>query len=127
MSRHKTELLKYRHDNELLQADYNKYGSECFVYDIIDKCPEYMLEYYENKYIDKFDSINCGYNKIKNNLPKREQKQFSATLRDDGLYMSRIQYHNRKKYFYGNTEEESIKKVEYWYFSQLYLDSNCDD
>lgn len=117
------DLLKNKHENELLQEDYNKFGDNFFEYKIVCECPKYMLNYYENKFINKFDSINNGYNKTLNKLPKKEQKAFSASLRKDGLYATKIQYNNETKAFYGNTEEEAINKIERWYFSKLYLNN----
>lgn len=116
--------MQNKHDNDLLQNDYNKYGDNSFEYEIVEKCPEYMLNYYENKYINFYNSIEKGYNKTLPKLPSVEQKKFSATLRKNGLYMSRVQYNHQQKTFYGHTEEEAIKKVEYWYFAELYLDKN---
>jgi len=67
---HKLDLENGTHDSFKLQNDYNEYGKNNFMFEvleeidnnlkvIIQKCLSYILE---SKYIKKYDSINNGYN-----------------------------------------------------------------
>lgn len=46
----------------LLQRAWNKYGEENFSFEILELCPEDMLDSVEIKYINLYDSHNNGYN-----------------------------------------------------------------
>lgn len=45
-----------------LQRAWNLYGSEAFIFSIIEKCDELLLAEREIFWISYFDSYNCGYN-----------------------------------------------------------------
>jgi group I intron endonuclease len=67
---HVSALKGNRHENKLLQEDYNKYGEQNFETLILSSnLPNNvdMLTTAENMYMANFDSINNGYNKIKSN------------------------------------------------------------
>lgn len=46
----------------ILQRAWDKYGEENFSFEILELCPEDMLDEIETKYIDIYDSCNKGYN-----------------------------------------------------------------
>lgn len=46
----------------LLQRAWNKYKQENFSFEILELCPEYMLDEVETKYIDIYDAHKNGYN-----------------------------------------------------------------
>ncbi|AGE57104.1 GIY-YIG catalytic domain-containing endonuclease [Acanthocystis turfacea Chlorella virus NE-JV-3] len=51
-----------------LKNAFKKYGhEECVMSVLKDKIPEQFLDYWENKFIDEYDSISSGYN-IKYNV-----------------------------------------------------------
>jgi group I intron endonuclease len=53
-----------RHDSNctLLQRAWNKYHQENFSFEILELCPEDMLDEVERKYINIYDTLNNGYN-----------------------------------------------------------------
>ena len=66
-SDHRCDLKYNRHDNDYLQASYNKYGLENFVIYLIEECDKSKLKEREIYYIQYFDSANksIGYNLTK--------------------------------------------------------------
>lgn len=46
----------------LLQRAWNKYGQQNFSFEILELCPENILDDVETKYIEFYDSCNNGYN-----------------------------------------------------------------
>jgi len=50
------------HSNEHLQKSFNKYGGECFKFQILEECEESELDKREVYYIEQFDSFYSGYN-----------------------------------------------------------------
>lgn len=59
---HKRRLNNGIHKNEHLQRAWKKYGESGFTFTTIETCEREMLVELEQKYIDKYDSINKGYN-----------------------------------------------------------------
>lgn len=64
--KHKYRLNLNKHENAHLQAAYNKYGKDAFVWYIIEECLEERLLEREGYYIDLYGCANreCGYNII---------------------------------------------------------------
>lgn len=60
--RHFNELKNNNHVNSHLQRAWNKYGGENFEFKVILNCDVDDLTYYENFFINYFDSKNYGYN-----------------------------------------------------------------
>lgn len=62
--RHKRELENGEHNNNHLQAAFNKYRADNFTWEIIEECEESLLDDKEIFYIEKYDSYNRekGYN-----------------------------------------------------------------
>lgn len=62
--RHKLHLNKKKHDNSYLQNAWSKYGSNAFVFEIVEECPKTNLRNREQFYIDTMKSTNrsVGYN-----------------------------------------------------------------
>jgi len=58
--RHKNELQNDKHNNALLQRAWNKYGSDNFVFEIIEECEEEDLICLEQTYLDKNPAYNIG-------------------------------------------------------------------
>ena len=59
---HKRELRNNKHYNKNIQKDWNKYGQDCFEFNIIVECEEYKLNELERKYINEYKSCDFGYN-----------------------------------------------------------------
>lgn len=49
---HRSDLKLQKHDNSYLQRVYNKYGKNCFTFDILCYCSINNLIYFEQKCID---------------------------------------------------------------------------
>lgn len=60
--RHKSELNNNNHINNHLQFAWNKYGEDYFSFIVLEECPIELLDEREIFYINKFDSLNNGYN-----------------------------------------------------------------
>lgn len=58
--RHKSDLNRNKHDNKHLQASWNKYGSDNFIFEIIEYCESSECIKREQYYID---SLKPQYNK----------------------------------------------------------------
>ena len=65
-STHRNRLLKGNHVNKYLQSDYNKYGVDNFVYEILEEisndCSDDYVADREIYYISKYNSCDEGYN-----------------------------------------------------------------
>lgn len=61
INNHKWALRHNRHENDYLQKSFNKYGEDCFVFDIICECEEYQLDELERFYISYYDCTNSDY------------------------------------------------------------------
>jgi len=51
-----------KHDNQKLQNAWNKYGAECFKFEIILNCKAEAVLDYERHFIAEFDSVVAGFN-----------------------------------------------------------------
>lgn len=63
--RYRQHFMKLRnnsHHSHKLQASWNKYPDEYFVYGIIEECPVEVLDEREKYYIDLYDTYNNGFN-----------------------------------------------------------------
>jgi hypothetical protein len=63
-------LKRNKHHNKQMQIDFN--NGDLFeinlIYQLPDKTSNNLMLALENLYIDKYNTINEGYNKFKNNL-----------------------------------------------------------
>lgn len=59
---HKYELNNNKHINDYLQNAWNKYGEDNFSFIVIEECKESELNEKEIYYINKYNSMNNGYN-----------------------------------------------------------------
>lgn len=58
--RHKNELNKGKHINIILQRAWNKYGSDNFIFELVETCDESLLIEIEQKYLDLKPDYNIG-------------------------------------------------------------------
>lgn len=71
---HKWELNKNIHHNQYLQSAWNKYGSNSFIFEILEECEVDELLLKELLYTEKYNSLstNNGYNLV---LPFRVNEE----------------------------------------------------
>lgn len=82
IAEHKSTLRHNKHQNTHLQASWNMYGEDAFLFDVIVECEEDELDANERKYISIFNSTNqnfgynheTGGNKKSECLSKRNKK-----------------------------------------------------
>lgn len=82
---HKWELRHNRHFNNHLQKSFNKYGENCFVFDIICECEESQLDELERYYISHYNCMdsNYGYNaESGGNLNKHWSEELTQKMRE---------------------------------------------
>jgi group I intron endonuclease len=60
---HFKDLENNKHYNKHLQSSFNKYGKECFKFQIVEECNEECLIEQEIYNIECFNSFHTGYNK----------------------------------------------------------------
>lgn len=58
LKRHKSKLNAGTHENTYLQRSYNKYGSQSFIFEVIEICSIEELDDKERHWIKKMDSMN---------------------------------------------------------------------
>ena len=58
---HKWSLRHNQHNNDHLQKSFNKYGENCFVFDIICECEEDQLDELERFYISEYNCMDAKY------------------------------------------------------------------
>lgn len=60
---HKLSLKRGKHANKKLQADFNKYGEDAFIFEV-EKYTDKPLDthYYESYYAEKYKAFEEGYN-----------------------------------------------------------------
>jgi len=63
-SKHRSELNRGKHDNDYLQKSWNKYGSDCFAFSILERCERQQLDERERYFINFYETLNrdFGYN-----------------------------------------------------------------
>lgn len=61
IAHHKSMLRHNRHENDYLQKSWNKYGEECFVFNVLCECSEDELDQTEIQYIQQYNSMNRDY------------------------------------------------------------------
>ena len=60
--KHVFNLGMNQHHSPELQADWNKYGIEAFIFEVLYECEEQFLNAMENYYIELYSAIISGYN-----------------------------------------------------------------
>lgn len=76
---HFARLRRNNHVNKHLQAAYNKYGADNFIFEVIEYCPEEVRfnieQYWIDKYFDKKTCYNGLSKAIVNKPPKRKSRK----------------------------------------------------
>ena len=109
-SEHMRALNNNCHYNKHLQASYNKYGTEAFLYEVLCVCEMIELDDMEVFFIDYYDSMNPehGYN-------KESGGSLNKRISEETREKYRINNRGARNPFYGkkHTEEhkEKIRKL----------------
>lgn len=88
---HLKELKHNEHKNIAMQSDYNKYGKDAFIFEILDDDCDNLnrkqLRQLEDEYIDFYKTIEKGYNIRKNSTFKHtiESKQKMSCIMKEKL------------------------------------------
>ena len=91
IAHHKSRLRHNRHENDYLQKAWNKYGEECFEFNVLEECSLDKIDEIERKYIDQYDSMNRdkGYNfESGGSLHKQmsEESKVKMSIAKQGVY-----------------------------------------
>lgn len=88
---HRSELRHNRHSNTYLQNSWNKYGEDCFSFNVLEICLENELDDYERYYIKYYDTTNrdYGYNRedggsLNKRMSEESRKKMSESK--NGMY-----------------------------------------
>ena len=119
--------------NSHLQNAWNKYGSENFVFEILENCPQNLLILREKFYIEKYDTLdtNFGYNfkeptpsSLINYPEHNELIQFYKAKESKKL----IKFLEKERPFYVFKKEEQLNKLCYeYYFLSTIKDKNVKE
>lgn len=78
---HKRELKNKSHHSDKLQNAVNKYGIDNFEFSIIEEASESDILELEQKYLDLYNSAECGYNIMKVASPMMPPREVSVDTR----------------------------------------------
>ena len=104
---HMRDLNNNKHYNQHLQASYNKYGKEAFLYEVLCICEITELDDMERFFIDYYNSMNqeYGYNKESGGSKNK-------IISDETREKYRINNRGSKNPFYGKKHtKESREKI----------------
>lgn len=97
---HLHNLRINQHINTHLQNSFNLYGEENFEFKVIKECEESELDYYEDYYINKYDTKDNGYNLCDgglNNCPDNSNEKHGMWRHDIDNELVRRMYLSGKK------------------------------
>jgi len=85
---HKNDLRRNKHINYKLQNDWNKYGENSFVFEILeinDQATREEISLLEQKYIDELKPYENGYNILHtvNKVSTKKEKIYNERVDDD--------------------------------------------
>lgn len=98
---HFSKLRIGNHPNMKLQDDFNKYGIDNFVFEILEECPEDKLDHLEDYYMLSNHSINHGYNQKRGDIFSLSDDDFN-----DDDYVG-----NEERYVFDKYMEEGYKPI----------------
>jgi group I intron endonuclease len=88
------------HHSPKLQASWNLHGESCFTFTVLSECDKSLLTVIEQAMIDKFDSINTGYNNYpagSNPSDMSDRGNFGTGRKHSEETKAKIAAGNRKK------------------------------
>lgn len=129
-SEHINQLRSNTHYNHKLQCDFNKYGVDSFKFEVLlalddsikNYVDKYLLVFYEDKYIKKYNSIHNGYN-IENTLESliSNKRNFGNQEFNIDMYKKCTKNISKKIYVkfggilfhneYNNSQKKTISKL----------------
>lgn len=93
---HISELKNNKHSNMFLQEEWNEYGAEAFVFEVVEECEESKRYDVENAYLQKltpFYRNDTGYNIAETSYYRKETSARLFVPRDElGLPMNEDYY-----------------------------------
>ena len=106
------------HKDSLIDFEIHRDGLENIMVEILEECSPSELDEREDFYINKFDSINSGYNFIRGGIHNNESSNPKAILNKDIVYEIRESYKNHE------SKRKVFQKYEglitEYYFSNLW-------
>jgi len=104
---HRYELNNNKHDNQILQRAWNKYGKVNFKFDTLEECKIDDLNILERKWIANYDSYkdNNGYNL---DFGGNAQKEMSQETKDK-ISLNHADINGENNPFYGKQHSEETK------------------
>ena len=108
---HKSELNQHKHVNDYLQRAWDKYGSDCFKFYVLETCDLLQLDELEVKFIQKFDTTNShkGYNlNMGGNGNQSPSEYVRQKMRDNHADVSGDKNPNYGKHMSDDTKNKMI-------------------
>jgi group I intron endonuclease len=105
---HKAMLNKGKHTNIHLQRAWNKYGSEAFVFEILELCDKEFILSIEQYWINMLDSYSKGFNRNPNARNSYGIKRSAETCAKIGQTGN---YKKANAAWQGSKHSEEIKKI----------------
>lgn len=98
MHEHFGELKRGVHYAKKMQKDYDIYGRNSFVVEILETCENDLLKDIEQKYLDELEAVKNGYN-----------VSFSSKTNTKGIYYTPKS--GKENPFYGHHHTEKTKEI----------------
>ena len=83
-----------QHKTTLVGSEIEKYGINNFTFEVLEECEISELDDREDFYIQLYDSICSGYNKIRGGQHNRGESNSNCKLSEDEVYKIREHYKN---------------------------------
>lgn len=98
LRRHKSDLIRQKHANPILQNAYNKYGADSFIVSIIEECSEDTILQREQYYINTLIPAYNITKEVINNRPSPESRlKISNTMKAKAKAGIRVNCMNEAK------------------------------
>jgi group I intron endonuclease len=105
---HKAMLNKGKHTNIHLQRAWNKYGSEAFVFEILELCDKEFILSIEQYWINMLDSYSKGFNRNPNARNSYGIKRSAETCKKIG---ETLNYKKANAAWEGSKHSEETKQI----------------
>ena len=116
---HKRPYKRNNPTNKLYQA-FNDYGLENFNFEVIEECPQSLLNERELYWINYFDAFNNGYNMSRiENLQHKLSIEEVQKIQNEIIYSSKSFSELAEEFDISHTWLSLVNKGEMWYNSKL--------
>jgi len=106
------------HSTSKIDVNINLYGKDNFIFEVLEECPVEKLDDLEDYYIQKYDTINRGYNEIRGGHHNIGESNPNSKLSESDVYNIREDYNNHIR------KNESYQKYKHIiskdYFSNIW-------